>query len=167
LEINPADIPFLPDVIWASPPCQTFSVASIGRHWTGGKRAYIPKTPEAEIGLALMRKTKELIEQIAPRIWRIENPRGLMRKLIGLEEYRKTVTYCQYGDNRMKPTDLWSNAEWTPRPMCKNGSPCHEAAPRGAKTGTQGLKGAEERGVIPRELCEEIVRICELNREDK
>lgn len=22
---------------------------------------------------------------------------------------RYTVTYCQYGDNRMKPTDIWTN----------------------------------------------------------
>lgn len=27
------------DVIWASPPCTTFSVASIGTHWKGGKGA--------------------------------------------------------------------------------------------------------------------------------
>ena len=33
-----------PDIIWASPPCTTFSVASISSHWTGGKGAYIPKT---------------------------------------------------------------------------------------------------------------------------
>ena len=35
------------------------------------------------------------------------------------------------------------------------------AAPRGAKTGTQGLKGSKERSVIPRMLCEHIVYICE------
>ena len=42
-------IPFEPDIIWASPPCYTISVASIGHHWTGGYRAYIPKTEEAKI----------------------------------------------------------------------------------------------------------------------
>jgi hypothetical protein len=47
------------------------------------------------------------------------------------------------------------------KPMCKNGSPCHAAAPRGAKTGTQGLKGSKERSVIPSELCQHIVEICE------
>jgi hypothetical protein len=45
--------------------------------------------------------------------------------------------------------------------MCKNGDPCHVSAPRGAKTGTQGLKGSKERSVIPAELCEHIVEICE------
>ena len=28
LEIEPNDIPFVPDVIWASPPCTGFSVAA-------------------------------------------------------------------------------------------------------------------------------------------
>lgn len=71
--------------------------------------------------------------------------------------YRHTVTYCQYGDNRMKPTDIWTNcSEWKPKPMCKNGENCHESAPRGSKTGTQGIKGAKDRGVIPPALFYEI-----------
>lgn len=47
------------------------------------------------------------------------------------------------------------------KPMCHNGDPCHKPAPRGAKTGTQGLKGSKERSIIPKELCEHIVEICE------
>ena len=74
---------------------------------------------------------------------------------------RYTVTYCQYGDTRMKPTDIWTNhPDPKFRPMCHNGDPCHIAAPRGAKTGTQGLKGSKERSVIPKALCEHIVDIC-------
>lgn len=34
-----------------------------------------------------------------------------------------------------------------------------KAAPRGAKTGTQGLKGAYERGALPFALCEEIADV--------
>ena len=45
--------------------------------------------------------------------------------------------------------------------MCKNGDPCHVSAPRGSKTGTQGLKGSIERSKIPQKLCEHIVDICE------
>jgi hypothetical protein len=107
-----------------------------------------------------MRKTVEVITLLKPKAWFIENPRGLMRKLIGLpEETRHTVCYCRYGDSRMKPTDIWSNTDlWDPKPMCHNGNPDHEAAPRGAKTGTQGLKGAKERSRIPNALCEDIVR---------
>ena len=35
---------------------------------------------------------------------------------------RKTVTYCKYGDMRMKPTDIWTNdITWIPRKECKKG----------------------------------------------
>ena len=69
---------------------------------------------------------------------------------------------CQYGDERMKPTDIWTNHP-NPKfkPMCKNGDPCHVAALRGSKTGTQGRKGSVERSLIPQKLCEHIVEICE------
>lgn len=78
----------------------------------------------------------------------------------GLPRY--TITYCQYGDNRMKPTDIWTNySNPNFKPMCKNGDKCHESAPRGSKTGTQGLKGSVERSMIPKEFCEYIVKICE------
>ena len=80
-----------------------------------------------------------------------------MRKFIK-DLPRYTVTYCQYGDNRMKPTDIWTNIEWTPRPVCKNGDKCHESAPRGSRTGTQGLKNAKDRSVVPKELCREILK---------
>lgn len=158
LKLDLSKLPWIPDMIWASPPCTAFSVASIGHHWTGGKGAYIPKTKAALTGLKLMAKTKGIILKLKPKVWFIENPRGVMRKLIHLEKYQHTVSYCQYGDKRMKPTDLWSNClTWTPKPMCHNGDPCHEAAPRGAKTGTQGLKGAIQRGIIPPPLCLEII----------
>lgn len=63
---------------------------------------------------------------------------------------------------RMKPTDLWTNhANPQFKPMCKNGDPCHEAAPRGSSTGTQGLKGAKEKARIPELLARHIVEICE------
>ena len=81
-----------------------------------------------------------------------------MRKMDAVQYLtRHTVTYCRYGDKRMKPTDIWTNAPWTPRLMCKNGMPCHEAAPRGSSTGTQGLESAYERSKIPYELCKEIL----------
>jgi hypothetical protein len=168
LEINTDDIPFVPDVIWASPPCTGFSVAAIGHHWTGGKGAYIPKTDTARLGIKLVEKTFEIInfyyDMNNCMEWFVENPRGVLRKIPIMERYqRHTVTYCQYGDERMKPTDIWTNSvEWTPKPMCKNGAPCHVAAPRGSRTGTQGLKGNYERSKIPHELCLEVVKAAEI-----
>ena len=162
LEFDVTKVPFQPDIIWASPPCTSFSVASIGHHWTGGKGAYIPKTDGARLGLELVKKTIEIINHFQPTYWFMENPRGVLRKLPVVQGLkRNTVTYCQYGDERMKPTDIWTNSNvWTPRPMCKNGDPCHVAAPRGCRTGTQGRSNAYERSKIPDELCQEILKSC-------
>lgn len=75
------------DVLWASPPCQAFSVASIGRNWGGGWRAYIPKTETARTGIALVLRTLEIIKEIKPKYWFIENPRGVLRKMPFMDEF--------------------------------------------------------------------------------
>lgn len=148
-------LPFKPDVIWASPPCEGFSVASIGHHWNHDNT---PKTEKAEYSLLLVEKTLEIIKQLEPKYYIIENPRGKLRKLDLMKDLpRYTVTYCQYGDSRMKPTDIWTNIPWHPRPMCKNGMSCHASAPRGSRTGTQGIKTYKDRSRVPQALCEEIL----------
>lgn len=154
-----------PDVIWASPDCATFSVAAISHHRekdpaTG---ALLPKTDYAAKCDRTDAHVMELIEQLAPRYWFIENPRGGLRKMPWMQDLpRYTVTYCQYGDRRQKPTDIWTNHP-DPRfkPACKPGAPCHEAAPRGSRTGTQGIKESRDRSRIPAQLCEHIAEICE------
>jgi hypothetical protein len=148
-----------PDFIWASPPCTAFSVASMGYHWGGGKGAYEPKTEAAVFNQSLVRHARKLIEELKPTFgYLIENPRGMLRKLPVIDDLpRRTVTYCQYGDNRQKPTDLWGEVPgWAERPMCPPKATCHESAPRGSKTGTQGLKGARDRSKVPYELGLEI-----------
>lgn len=159
MNFDTSKVPFKPDFIWASPPCETFSVASIGTHWDGGSRAYIPKTEASRQGIARIKRTLEIIEELEPRYFVIENPRGLLRKMPFMQDlHRYTVTYCQYGDTRMKPTDLWSNSpDLVFRPMCKNGSPCHVAAPRGSRTGTQGIGTYKDRSRVPGELCKSIL----------
>jgi len=149
------------EMLWASPPCQGFSVAVIGRNWNHDRT---PKTDSARLAMALALRTIEVIEQVKPRYWFIENPRGMLRKMPFMESFlaatggvRHTVTYCQYGDTRQKPTDIWTNClRWRPKPCCCRGAGCHEAAPRGSRTGTQGIVGAKDRGRIPAALFEEI-----------
>jgi hypothetical protein len=154
----------VPDVIWASPDCATYSIAAISHHREqveGGNLA--PKSEYAKFCDKVNKNVLDLIAELKPRFYFIENPRGGLRKMDFMKGlYRYSVTYCQYGDKRMKPTDIWTNHP-NPKfkPPCKNGDSCHEAAPRGAKTGTQGLKGSKERAVIPKLLCEHIVEICE------
>lgn len=151
------------DILWASPPCEGFSVAVIGRNWN---HDHTPKTDSARMAIRVAQKTIDIIEAAKPRFWFIENPRGKLRKMPFMAEFLERtggvhhqISYCQYGDTRMKPTDIWTNALWwKPRPICRNGMPCHESAPRGARTGTQGIKGARDRGAIPPQVFEDMLK---------
>jgi hypothetical protein len=148
-----------PDFVWASPPCTAFSVASMGHHWISGGSFPQPRTDRAVLSQELVVHVRNLIHDLAPKLgYLIENPRGMLRKLPPLADLpRRTITYCQYGDDRMKPTDLWGEVPgWTPRPACANGSDCHIAAPRGSSTGTQGRSNAKTRSMVPYALGEEI-----------
>ena len=154
-----------PDVIWASPDCTTYSVAAIAHHRDGVK----PKTLYAENCDRTNAHVCDLIRQLKPKVWFIENPRGMLRKMPFIRKLLEdtggrmhTVTYCQYGERRQKPTDIFTNhPDPKFRPPCRRGDKCHDAAPRGSKTGTQGLKGKALRAKLPKELCDHVVRICE------
>ena len=160
-----------PDIVWASPDCTSYSVAGIGHHrrlnsMTGNLD---PISDYAKFCDTVNQHVVELIKELNPTYWFIENPVGGLRKMTWMQDLpRYTVTYCRYTQElpleqrRMKPTDLWTNHP-NPQflPPCHNGDPCHIAAPRGSRTGTQGLKNAMERSRIPEKLCEHIVDICE------
>ena len=153
-----------PDVIWASPDCSTYSIASISHHRTQAIDGCLePKSEYASFCDRVNAHVIDLIKELSPTFYFLENPRGGLRKMRfmqGLPRY--TVTYCQYGDIRQKPTDIWTNHPNPQfKPPCKRGSLCHVSAPRGSKTGTQGIKGARDRAIIPHQLCEHIVDICE------
>jgi len=163
-DLKVADIPFKPDVIWASIPCTTYSIAAISTHRDNGS----PKTDFAAKSDRLSKKVLELVSHYGC-VYYIENPRGYLRKMEFMQGVpRQTVWYCKYGDNRAKPTDIFSNniynpmfnpLGWNAKKQCSNGNKdCHhEPAPRGSRTGTQGLKNNYERSKIPDELCEEIL----------
>ena len=158
-DFSPYKLPYRPDIIWASPPCTFFSVASIGKHWN---KDHTPKTEQAKLGLHIIRRTILIIEVLKPKYYYIENPRGKLRKLsiMNRTEKRNTVWYCKYGDIRSKPTDIWTNdLLWIPRSECYNGNVhCHhQPAPRGSQSGTQGIKTAYEKSKIPEQLFYEIL----------
>lgn len=154
-----------PDVIWASPDCTSYSIAGISHHRVKNENGSLEPISEyaTQCDLTNIHLVNNLILKLRPKYFFIENPRGGLRKMDYMQRLsRHTITYCQYGDNRMKPTDIWTNHP-NPnfKPMCKNGDSCHISAPRGSKTGTQGRKGSIERSLIPSELCDYIVELCE------
>jgi hypothetical protein len=141
----------------------------------------VPKSEKAKLGQKLVEHTLYIIDYLQPTAWIMENPTAMMRRLEILQDIeRRTVTYCQYGKTYRKPTDLWGNfpdglelhdacttAKNKAFPLAgqhvtmpngqtfvtdRDGSTCHEAAPRGSKTGVQGLGTSEERAVVPTDL---------------
>ena len=157
-----------PDIIWFSPPCNKFSIASCFHHWDKIGSSYVPKSEGAKIGLLIMEKVNEIIEKVKPNFFIIENPRGLMRKMEPFKKHiRQTVWYCQYGGKTAKPTDLWTNFRLIVK-TCKNykidkngeiiDRHCHhEVARRGENNGIQGLKGNYERSKVPSDLINSIL----------
>lgn len=143
--------------------CTTYSIAAISHHRIKSGDDRLPKSEKAKFADETNQNVLKLIKELDPKYYFIENPRGTMRKMSWMQDLpRYTLTYCKYGDSRMKPTDIWTNhPDPKFKPMCKNGDPCHTPAPRGSKTGTQGIKCKIDRSRIPDELCEHIVKISE------
>lgn len=160
-ELKMEDVPFIPDVIWASPDCTTYTIAAISTHRNGTepKSDYAKKCDAVNIHFINLIKKWEVINP--NMVFFIENPRGMLRKMPFMQDFKRhTVWYCKYGDDRAKPTDIWTNSNsWIPRPVCHNGNTnCHhQPDPRGSRTGTQGRKGSYNRSKIPHELCVEIL----------
>jgi len=76
LKLSVDDIPFVPDVVWASPPCQCFSVASMGRNWKQQGYTIVPKSEGARAALTMLEDAVGLILALNPRYFFIENPRA-------------------------------------------------------------------------------------------
>lgn len=159
-----------PDVIWASPDCSSYSLAAISKHRKLDKElgGGLPLTEYAKKCDRTNVQLIRLLTALKPEVWFIENPRGMLCKMPWMQWAPKyLVTYCSYTQDlpieqrRMKPTHVFTNVP-NPgfKPACKNGDPCHVRAPRGARTGTQGLSKVD-RARIPEHLCEHIVEITE------
>lgn len=169
-------VPFIPDIIWASPDCTTYSVAACSTHRNNSiepKSEYAKKCDN--VNKHYLNLIKEWLKINPNMVFYIENPRGMMRKMPFMKGLQRvTVWYCAYGDSRAKPTDIWSNNiqsifnpnGWQPRAECFNGNTkCqHESSPRGSKQGTQGKKGSYNRSKIPDELCEDILKSTLINK---
>ena len=131
----------VPDIITASPPCQTYSIMS-HKHRT--KDNMEPQTADARLGLVVLEKTVEIIKYFTtlnPKLrYYIENPVGRMqyepvlKTLPGFTMYK--VTYCKFGFDYKKPTHIFTNdkslAKLLPLP-CSKANPCAVALANGGK----------------------------------
>jgi hypothetical protein len=93
------------NIIWASPPCRTFSICRNSHRSKDVINADI-----ITIGLPPLRKSQEIIEYFKPDYWYIENPQtGRMKDFIENELFAD-VDYCQYANwGYRKRTRIWTN----------------------------------------------------------
>ena len=114
-----------PDVVWASPPCGSFSNMAITRDKNSKAPPRVrhismkPLKEGAVLGDKILKKTIEIINyyrRINPRMkFIMENPHGFMWRspyMKALKHYTTSNTlYCLYKDKRRKPTDFFNNFE--------------------------------------------------------
>ena len=152
-----------PDVVFLGTDCTTYSVAAISRHRRKNPETgnLDPISEKARFADSMNMRCIELIKRLNPKIQIWENPVGAFRKMQFMQGLIiNTTTYCQYGFTYRKATDFISNIDLHLKPPCKNGSSCHEKAPRGARTGLQGIKDPSLKAIYPPRLCEKIVDEC-------
>lgn len=108
------DTGYVPDLIWASPPCNTFSPFAY-RLKERNTKTSTPYSARAKEGTAILRQTLKIIkyfQKLNPELlFVMENPRGMMRHDPEVKKLpkRDTTLYCLYGDVRYKPTDFFNN----------------------------------------------------------
>jgi hypothetical protein len=133
------------DIIWASPPCTEYSVA---------KTVGVRDLTSAD---HLVRAVRRILRFFRPTVWFIENPHGLLylRPMMrDIEPLRHTTTYCQYGSEYRKETDIWTNAKVQLK-HCRD-TPCSRVIAFGRHTRT--AQSGPCRGVpgTPREQAYQI-----------
>ena len=163
-------LPWIPDILWGSPPCTEYSRAK-----TRGRR-------NLELADSLVAKFIEIrdyyILQNPSMFWFCENGASTLlwnRGVAATLWPRVTVSYCQYnGPGYQKNTIVATNAPWVPRPKC-DPKTCEQVIDGrhllSAQQGPAKVRGKRRPSKqdscsldllhrLPLELCDEIYNIC-------
>jgi hypothetical protein len=116
------------DFIWASPPCTHYSLA----------RTTAKTARNFELADGIVERTLEIIKELAPKAWLLENPMtGYLKTRPFMQGYPyRDVCYCRYAEgdkwNYKKATRLWGVLpSFVPRPMCTRRDPCELSSATG------------------------------------
>ena len=136
------------DMVWASPVCTEYS------------RALSRRPRDLAAGDRLVLRALEIIGNLQPRFWAMENPQtGLLKTRAFMQGLPYSdVCYCKYGFKYKKATRIWHNLPWEPsRSMCRKGDRCDAFAdgihPEAAQRNQQSQRQLYS---MPPQLCEEI-----------
>lgn len=176
-DFDPSVIPFIPDVIWCSPECKAFSVASGGFHFRIVNGKYEALTDEAKAALQMVDDMLNVINHfllINPNlIFYIENPVGLIDKVTDLKPNWLfcpiyiprciTIDQCAYGRDVKKPTLIFTNDLGFKGKKCEGDKCTHFRK----KTNSMVREGSYKlnyygRAALPNGLCEAVLNSASL-----
>lgn len=106
------------DIIWASPECVTFSIATSGKYRSKAE-PFGKEGPHKEAALAanaMVDALVKILQYFSPKVWYVENPRALLAHYPPFVDFikeknafRTRIFYGNHGWPYPKPTHLWSN----------------------------------------------------------
>jgi hypothetical protein len=148
------------DVIWASVPCENYSIAR--------SNAHAPR--DLVMADSLVRRTVEILDYFQPRAYFIENPAGsLLWQRFTWPRVVQT-SYCAYDFPYRKHTSVATNLlDFFLRDPCGGPGVCaqmigtrHKAhAQKGGGGSSNAYHSTDDLHRIPPGLCEDVVRWCE------
>ena len=123
------------DIIWGSPPCQTFS--KVRDVWIGRKTSHFgDKVITSEMlyddmiqnGVPLLNRLLEIINYHKPKFYFIENPAtGKMKNYVPDTMPFYIVDYCKYANwGYKKRTQIWTNIKGFQPKVCDKNTPCDQ-----------------------------------------